>query len=181
MHLVLMVFILTLVILRLSVWTEEHWVNAELRIMVSSTHNYLSAESEMLERMTSLKINYSNSHTGKKSSTCYIDIWSLSCSYPNANNLHLWRGYTGVYANGDGDKGEAECPFEFYHQWVTNPKAAQAMAEAVTRPTIGVKCCPVVRLFISPSHIFFVKHLLIFLSIHRLESLNQRRWKISNG
>lgn len=50
-----------------------------------------------------------------------------------------------MYANGDGDKGVAECPFEFYHQWVTNPKAAQAMAEKVTRPTIGVKCCPVVR------------------------------------
>ena len=57
----------------------------------------------------------------------------------------FFRGYTGVYANGDGDKGVAECPFEFYHQWVTNPKAAQAMAEKVTRPTIGVKCCPVVR------------------------------------
>ena len=53
-------------------------------------------------------------------------------------------GYTGVYANGDGDKGVAECPFEFYHLWVTNPLAAQKMAESVTRRTIGVKCCPVV-------------------------------------
>ena len=53
------------------------------------------------------------------------------------------RGYTGVYANGDGDKGVAECPFEFYKTWVNNPLLAQKMAELVTRRTIGVKCCPV--------------------------------------
>jgi amidase len=53
------------------------------------------------------------------------------------------RGYTGVYANGDGEKGEAECPFEFYKTWVNDPLAAQQMAEKVTRPTIGVRCCPV--------------------------------------
>ena len=53
------------------------------------------------------------------------------------------RGYTGVYANGDGEKGVAECPFDWYKMWVTNPKVAQEMAEAVTRKTIGVKCCPV--------------------------------------
>lgn len=39
----------------------------------------------------------------------------------------------------------AECRFEFYHLWVTNPVAAQKMAESVTRPTIGVKCCPLVK------------------------------------
>jgi len=53
-----------------------------------------------------------------------------------------------VYANGDGDKGVAECPFEFYKLWVTNPLAAQKMAESVTRSTIGVKCCPIVSLFV---------------------------------
>ena len=58
------------------------------------------------------------------------------------------RGYTGVYANGDGDKGVAECPFPFYTTWVTNPLEAQRMAEAITRRTIGVKCCPVVRNFV---------------------------------
>ena len=55
----------------------------------------------------------------------------------------MHRGYTGVCANGDGVKGEAECPFEFYKTWVNNPQEAQRMAEKVTRSTIGVKCCPV--------------------------------------
>ena len=47
------------------------------------------------------------------------------------------RGYTGVYANGDGEKGICECPFEWYREWVLNPKRAQEMAEQVTRKTIG--------------------------------------------
>ena len=53
------------------------------------------------------------------------------------------RGYTGVYANGDGSKGVAECPFDWYKYWVNEPEKAQAMAEKVTRSTIGVRCCPV--------------------------------------
>jgi amidase len=55
----------------------------------------------------------------------------------------LHRGYTGVYANGDGDKGVVECPFDFYKTWVNTPLEAQAMSERITRPTIGVPCCPV--------------------------------------
>ena len=75
-----------------------------------------------------------------------IFILSFVCSTfvdPGLVSFPCVRGYTGVYANGDGEKGVAECPFDFYHQWVKNPILAQAMSENVTRSTIGVACCPV--------------------------------------
>ena len=58
----------------------------------------------------------------------------------------LHRGYTGMINSRDGEKGVADCPYEFYRNWVLNSEEAQESVEKITRETVGTAECPIVGL-----------------------------------
>lgn len=63
----------------------------------------------------------------------------------------LHRGYTGMLKSGDGQSGVADCPYEFYRNWVNNSQRTQQSVEKLTRTSVGTAECPIQGLPITGS------------------------------